>query len=86
MKIKKYKQWLTDENNNILSMPLSFLFDYFGIIEAEKWYWFSKKEFRYMSIFKKGGYGLKHEEYETYKNKLFFVGNVDLDVPKLVEK
>ena len=79
-------EWLCDSENHIIKKPLSFWFNYYGVIPTE-WrgyeLWRSTKTGKYMDIEKNGGYGLRHDQYEEYKDKLFFVGNADLDTPKL---
>ena len=40
----------------------------------------------YIDIFKKGGYGLSHNEIESYLDKEFFVQNADIHHAKLTEK
>lgn len=87
--MKIYKQWLADDDNNILFKPLSFWFEYFGIVPGYSidgyQYWKTKAGKR-IDIELCGGYGLKQSEYESKKNNLFFVGNADLDVWKVREK
>lgn len=89
-KMKVYKEWLCDENNKIVCKPLSFWFEYYNIkpLEYKDWrcFWKNEKEGRTIDIEKLGGYGLTWDEYEAYKDKLFFVGNADLEQHKLREK
>lgn len=79
-------EWICDADNLIVKKPLSFWFEHFGIVPAT-WrdyeMWRSEKTGKYIDIERHGGYGLRHSEYENYKDKLFFVGNADLDSPKL---
>lgn len=79
-------EWLCDKDNNIIKKPLSFWMDYYGL-EPTMWktfqMWKSTVTGKYMDIERNGGYGLAHDQYEEYKDKLFFVGNADLDHPKL---
>lgn len=97
--MKVYKEWLVDDNNNIIKMPLREWFEYFKIspvlatfdtIEGisktyELWQSGWKKERNgYIDIYKCGGYGLRHDEAEQYANELFYAGNADFDV-KLVQ-
>ena len=90
MKMKVYKQWLADENNNIIYRPLSFWIDYFEVKPLKykdyKCFWKSEKTGKTMDIEKRNGYGLLWDELKDYENKLFFVGNADLNTPKLREK
>jgi hypothetical protein len=81
-----YKEWLCDEHNNIVYMPLSKWAAYYklnpyksGKIEL----WKSELTGKIMSIEKADGYGLLHKEFREYVDHLFFVGNADLDTPKL---
>lgn len=87
MKMKVYREWLCDENNNIVKKPLSFWFEFFGVTAPDaniKWFWTDKRSKR-IDIEKNGGDGLLHDEYDQYKDKLFFCGNADLDNHKLRE-
>ena len=40
----------------------------------------------YIDIYKKGGYGLLHDEIESYLDNFFFAQNVDIHDLKLTEK
>lgn len=95
--MKKFKvknQWLVDEDNNIVKMTLREWVEYFGIapVEYQREYGIfetyraeNKKERNgYIDIYKYGGYGLRHSEFEGYMDKIFRTGNADFDV-KLVE-
>ena len=88
--MKVYREWLCDEENNIVFKPLSFWFEYFGVKPLEykeyRCFWKAENTGKRIDIEKNGGYGLTWEEYEAYKDKLFFVGNADLENPKLREK
>ena len=84
-----YKEWLCDEQNNIVYMPLAKWAAYYklnpfksGKLEL----WKSELTGKIMSIEKANGYGLLHKEFREYADHLFFVGNADLDTPKLREK
>lgn len=88
---KVYKEWLADEDNNIVKMTLAEWFEYFKIEPAfyewacgwttQSWKSSVKKERNgFIEIERRGGYGLLHNEYEEYKDKLFFAGNADFDV------
>lgn len=94
MKIRK--EWLVDENNNIVKMTLREWFEYFKISPTtytypetgntyELWRSENKKERNgYIDIYVNGGYGLKHCELDKYMDKVFRTGNADFDV-KLVQ-
>lgn len=45
-----------------------------------------KDRYGYIDIFKKGGYGLRHSEVESYLDNVFFAENVDIHDVKLIEK
>lgn len=88
MAMKVRKEWLCDENNEIVKKPLSFWFEYYSIKPLEykeyRCFWKTEKEGgKRIDIEKLGGYGLMWDEYEQYKDKLFFVGNADLTNHKL---
>ena len=85
--LKVYKQWLCDENNQIVDKPLSFWFEYFGIVRVENknYMWLSTKTNSYMDIILSNGNGMSHEQYEECKDKLFFCCNADLRTPDLKE-
>ena len=78
--MKVYKQWLADENNNIVYKTLIEWAEYFGVkaVEGTPWAW-QTREGKHIDIIKEGGYGLLHSEFPEYADKLFFVGNADLD-------
>ena len=83
------KQWLCDKEGNIAYKPLHEWFDYFGIKEGNgKCSWMQNKKTGrlFIDIELANGNGMTHSQYEELKNKLFFVGNADLDRPKLREK
>lgn len=40
----------------------------------------------FIDIFKKGGYGLQHNEIEQYLEEIFFVQNADINDVKLQQK
>lgn len=96
--MKEFKvrnEWLVDEENKIVKMTLREWVEYFGITpyvytdkQGRKWqlYKAENKTERngLIDIFKNGGYGLGHDEYESYMDKIFRTGNADFDV-KLVE-
>lgn len=94
--MKVYKQWLCDDDNKIVYKPLSFWAEYFGLKpmngDEYRCYWEAEakdKEVKFrcaVVIELKGGYGLTHKGYESYKDELFFVANADLDTPKLRQK
>lgn len=83
-----YKEWLCDEQNNIVYMPLSKWAAYYKLnpFKSGKYdLWKSERTGKIMSIEKADGYGLLHKEFRQYADHLFFVGNADLDTPKLRE-
>lgn len=96
MKFKVRKEWLCDENGDIVIMTLREWSEYFKITpttytysETGNTYEMYKSEIKktrngYIDIYKRGGYGLTHDEYEKYMDKSFRTGNADFDV-KLVE-
>ena len=95
--MKIYKDWLADENNNIVKMPLKDWFEYFGITPEtytypetgntyELWKAANKKERNgFIDIQKNGGYGLRHGEAEEYMTKIFYAVNADIRDVKLVQ-
>lgn len=91
MAMKVRKEWLCDENNNIVYKPLSFWFKYFGLkpIDGHLCCWKAEandKEVTFRGavlIEVMGGYAMTHNGYEEFKDDLFFVANADLDTPKL---
>jgi len=95
MNFKVHNEWLVDENGEIVKMTLREWIEYFKIspfVSADErgnsWYTYkaeNKKERNgFIDIFKRGGYGLRHEEVESYMDRVFRTGNADFDV-KLVE-
>lgn len=96
--MKEFKvrnEWLVDEENKIVKMTLREWVEYFNITpyvyidtQGNKWqtYKAENKTERngFIDIYNYGGYGLKHDEYESYMDKIFRSGNADFDV-KLVE-
>ena len=85
--MKVYKEWLADENNNIVYKTLAEWAEYFGLkaVEGTAWVW-KTKDGKFIDIEVKGGYGLLHTEFSEYSNELFFVGNADLDRMKIRQK
>lgn len=95
MKFTVKNEWLVDENGEIVKMTLREWFEYFKIspyvsidLAGNRWFTYqaeNKKERNgFIDIFKRGGYGLRHEELDGYMDKIFRSGNADFDV-KLVE-
>lgn len=84
--MKVYKEWLTDENNEIVCRTLAEWAEYFGLekVEETAWSW-KTRDGRFIDIEKRGGYGLLHSEFNEYADKVFFVGNADLDRMKIRE-
>lgn len=82
--MKVYKEWLADENNNIVYKTLTEWAEYFGLkmVAGSTWRWATRSG-KYIDIEKEGGYGLLHSEFPEYADKLFFVGNADLDTVKI---
>lgn len=82
--MKVYKQWLADENNNIVYKTLTEWAEYFGLkpVEGTTWRWTTRSG-KHIDVEKEGGYGLLHSEFTEYADKLFFVGNADLDTVKI---
>lgn len=84
--LRIYQQWLCDNNNNIVHKTLAEWFEYFDIFPVmwkDYQMWYSNKTRRYMDIETRGGYGLLHNDFYKYAQTKFFVGNADLDSPKL---
>ena len=83
-KMKVYKEWLTDENNNIAYKTLADWAVYFGLkkVENTNWCW-RTRDGKFIDIEIEGGYGLLHKDFDKYANKMFFVGNADLDRMKI---
>jgi len=87
------KEWLCDDNGDIVYKPLSFWAEYFGLKPFEhdpnECFWKAEandKEvrFRYAVLVEiGGGYVMAHDEYDKYKDELFFVANADIGWPKL---
>lgn len=95
MKFEVRNEWLVNENGEIVKMTLREWVEYFGIAPyasadsvGNVWetYKAENKAERngLIDIFKRGGYGLRHEEFDGYMEKVFRTGNADFDV-KLVE-
>ena len=94
--MKVYKEWLCDTDNKIVFKPLSYWVEFFDLrpLEGEqyKYYWKANANgkgvrFRTATIIEnRSGYGISRDEYEAYKDELFFVANADLDTPKLRQK
>ena len=96
--MKEFKvrnEWLVDENNEIVKMTLREWVEYFKIslyevkdADGNVWETYrakNKKERNgFIDIYKYGGYGLRHSEFDGYMDKIFRTGNADFDV-KLVE-
>lgn len=96
--MKEFKvrnEWLVNENNEIVKMTLREWIEYFKIEPFvykddfnRNWQTYksaTKKERNgFIDIYKCGGYGLLHSEFENYLDKVFRTGNADIDV-KLVE-
>ena len=86
------KEWLCDEDGNIVQMSLREWFEYFQISPItytypetgnahQLWKSETKKERNgFIDIYRNGGYGLHHDEAEQYMDKLFRTGNADFDV------
>ena len=88
-------EWLVDKNNKIVKMTLREWVEYFDITpyvytdkNGNNWqtYKAENKTERngFIDIYRNGGYGLLHTEFEKYMDKIFRTGNADFDV-KLVE-
>lgn len=82
--MKVYKEWLADENNNIVYKTLAEWAEYFGLkmVESTEWVW-KTREGKFIDIEVEGGYGLFHKDFGKYADRLFFVGNADLDRCKI---
>lgn len=81
-----YKEWICDEKNNIVYMSLSKWAAYYKLSPVKSGrleLWKSERTGKIMDIEKANGYGLLHKEFRQYADHLFFVGNADLDTPKL---
>jgi hypothetical protein len=88
-------EWLVNENNEIVKMTLREWVEYFGITPTtwkdnmgREWqtYKAANKTERngFIDIYLRGGYGLKHCDFEAVMDRVFRSGNADFDV-KLVE-
>lgn len=95
MKFNVRNEWLVNENNEIVKMTLREWVEYFKISpyvhtleNGTKWETYkaeNKKERNgFIDIYTKGGYGLKHTDFEAAMDRVFRTGNADFDV-KLVE-
>ena len=82
--MKVYKEWLVDENNNIVYKTLAEWAEYFGLhaVEGTTWVWKTRDD-KFIDVEVEGGYGLLHKDFEKYADKMFFVGNADLDRAKI---
>lgn len=87
MKMKVYKEWLVDENNKIIHMTLEDWSKHLGlrIMEGTNRLWITDNG-RIVTIERKGGYGLRHDEFKSFAHKIFFADNADLEVLNLREK
>lgn len=86
--MKVYKQWLADEDNNIMFMTLREWFDKLQIVvELEKACFFSLKLNKRFDIERACGYFFSVTDIELYSaeqmNKVYYVGNADLSSSKL---
>ena len=82
--MKVYKQWLADDNNKIIFKTLAEWAEFYGLkmVEGTTWCW-KTRDGKFIDIERNGGYGLLHSEFGEYADKLFFVGNADLDRVKI---
>ena len=82
--MKVYREWLVDENNNIVYKTLVEWAEYFGLkmVNGTDWCWTTRSG-KFIDIEVEGGYGLNHMDFGKYANRLFFVGNADLDRMKI---
>lgn len=78
--MKVYKQWLADENNEIVYKTLTEWAEYFGLkeIEGTNGLWETKNGM-VIDIIGRYGRGIAHDHFDEYADDLFFVGNADLD-------
>lgn len=97
MRYNVRKEWLVDENDNIVVKPLRFWFEYFGIKPVKipvhgnpgvyyQLFEVTKNSYygeRFITI-QCGGYSLNHHNYESMMDKMFRTGNADFNV-KLVD-
>ena len=79
---------LYEMNNEIAKRPLSFWMEYFNVKPKNNintWCWIADTQSGFINIEKAGGYGLLHSEYIEHKEDLYYVGNADLNRPKLAK-
>lgn len=82
--MKVYREWLCIEDNKIVYKTLAEWAEYFGLkmVEGSTWCW-KTRDGKFIDIERVGGYGLLHSEFGEYADKMFFVGNADLDRMKI---
>lgn len=79
---KIYKEWICNEENQIVYKPLRFWLEYFGATPVSE-YTCKTNKGKFIDVEVEGGYGMNWNEREDYLDKLFFVGNADLDRAKI---
>ncbi len=80
--MKTLREWIAE----LKIIPVKYTFS-----ETGRTYDMYKSEVKkdrngYIDIFKKGGYGLGHDEIESHLDNVFFVQNADIHDAKLTEK
>lgn len=94
MEIIVKKEWLCNkETGEIIKMPLRWWIENYGIKPAMRGSYESyqseklnpKSVNNFLEIYRRGGYGIAHNEIDNYIDKVFYFGNADLNEGKLVE-
>ena len=94
MKTIVKKEWLcNEETGEIIKMPLRWWFKNYeiklkmrGTFEGYQSAKLNPKSVNnFLEIYRRGGYGIAHNEIDSYMDKIFYFGNADLDEGKLVE-
>lgn len=80
--MKKLREWISD----LKISPVKYTFTDNGNTYDTYKSEVKKDRNGYIDIFKKGGYGLKHEDIEKYIDEMFFTQNVDINDVKLTQK
>ena len=80
-------EWLVDSNDDIVFKPLRFWLDHFGVtpFALDKGYvcTYKRSDGRFIDIQVENGFMMNWYDRDQYLDRLFFVGNADLDRVKL---
>ena len=88
------KEWLCNkETGEIIKMPLRWWIENYGIKPTMRGTYESYQSAKlnpksinnFLEIYRRGGYGIAHNDINNYLYKIFYFGNADLNEGKLVE-